>query len=210
MPPAAPTPPAAAHHRRSLVLALLCFAIALAVSPFLVVKARKVPGTATASARPSAHRRAAVCHAVQPRQPLNDREPLDAARVRSPPPHAAGPLPTRRRSPKRYLEYMFSKERALHSAVYFLSLGATLYAAIGLRRTVPTVMCAAVQVMVLGWCAVAAARPRARGRCRPRRFLLGYIPGGMRGLRLLFKAWFAVVKGVVWPCLTRCLPRLCL
>jgi hypothetical protein len=142
------------------------------------------------------------------------------------------------RGPSTFFAYMFSKERAVLSAAYVLSLVLTLYCAMGsvapcvsiflyfiliapschashhgsipshrlltpvwchlsvaarrhgnrLRKTIPTVFCATFQMLVLG------------------RFLLGYIPGGTYGAKMLGKLWFKTMTTVVFPMLKKCLP----
>jgi hypothetical protein len=57
-----------------------------------------------------------------------------------------------------------------------------------LRKTIPTVFCATLQILILG------------------RFVLGYIPGGAYGARMLGKLWLKTVQTVVIPMITRCLP----
>lgn len=57
-----------------------------------------------------------------------------------------------------------------------------------LRRTIPTVFCATFQMLILG------------------RFLLGYIPGGAYGAKMLGKLWYKTMTTVVYPMLKKCLP----
>eukprot|EP00038_Savillea_parva_P010776 m.192682 g.192682 ORF g.192682 m.192682 type:complete len:202 (+) comp18720_c0_seq1:387-992(+) len=92
------------------------------------------------------------------------------------------------RGPATFAGYMFSKERMVLSAAYVLSLLLTLYSAMGMRRTVPTVFCATFQILILG------------------RYILGYIPGGATGARMLVKLWLKTMTTVVYPMITKCLP----
>eukprot|EP00035_Acanthoeca_spectabilis_P005766 m.117251 g.117251 ORF g.117251 m.117251 type:complete len:202 (-) comp13178_c0_seq1:2604-3209(-) len=92
------------------------------------------------------------------------------------------------RGPSAFFAYMFSKDRAVLSSLYVLSLFLTLYCAMGLRRTIPTVFCATFQMLILG------------------RFLLGYIPGGAYGAKMLGKLWYKTMTTVVYPMLKKCLP----
>lgn len=65
----------------------------------------------------------------------------------------------------------------------------------GLRRTVPTVFMASLQLITVG------------------HYFIGYIPGGMTGLKWLLKLWYKTMESIVLPCLTRvtgfCFRRCC-
>mmetsp|Transcript_24767 Transcript_24767/g.64496 ORF Transcript_24767/g.64496 Transcript_24767/m.64496 type:complete len:205 (+) Transcript_24767:109-723(+) len=92
------------------------------------------------------------------------------------------------RGPASFFGYMFSKEKAAVSGAYLGSLLLTVYCAMGLRKTIPTVFCATLQLLILG------------------QFVLGYIPGGTFGIKMLGKLWYKTMTTVVWPMLKRCLP----
>lgn len=94
------------------------------------------------------------------------------------------------RGPSKFWSFMLSKERWMFTVAYMLSLIFTLYCAMGLRRTVPTIFAASCQLAVLG------------------HNVLGYIPGGMTGVRMLAKMWFTLLNNTVVPFLKVCLPRL--
>lgn len=94
------------------------------------------------------------------------------------------------RGPSKFMAYMFSREKMLFSAGYFISLFLTLYCAMGLRRTVPTIFSASVQFAIIG------------------QYILGYIPGGMTGVRMLGKMWWKLLNNTVIPFFRMCLPRL--
>lgn len=67
--------------------------------------------------------------------------------------------------PWAHVKSLFSKERALTTTLYGLSLIATLYCALHLQSTPLTVICAVAQVLALMW------------------MMLGSIPGGSSGMR---------------------------
>ncbi|XP_075976030.1 uncharacterized protein LOC142976506 [Anticarsia gemmatalis] len=67
--------------------------------------------------------------------------------------------------PWAHLKSMFSKERALTTTLYMLTLVATLYSALYLGSTPWTVVCAVLQVITLFW------------------MMMGSIPGGSTGAR---------------------------
>lgn len=67
--------------------------------------------------------------------------------------------------PWAHLKTLFSKERALTTSLYAITLTATLYCALHLMNTPLTVICAAAQVIVLFWMMTAS------------------IPGGSSGMR---------------------------
>lgn len=69
--------------------------------------------------------------------------------------------------PWSHLKSMFSKERALTTSIYLVTLTATLYCALHLQSTPWTIVCAVLQVMALFW------------------MMMGSIPGGSTGAR-----WF--------------------
>lgn len=94
------------------------------------------------------------------------------------------------RGPSKFFGFMFSRERWMFSAGYVVSLVLTLYCAMGLRRTVPTVFAASFQFAIIGQC------------------VLGYIPGGTTGVRMLVKLWMKILENTVIPFLKLCIPRL--
>ncbi|XP_022825745.1 protein transport protein sft2 [Spodoptera litura] len=67
--------------------------------------------------------------------------------------------------PWNHLKSMFSKERALTTSLYLLTLIATLYCALHLQSTPWTIVCAVLQVVALLW------------------MMMGSIPGGSSGMR---------------------------
>lgn len=67
--------------------------------------------------------------------------------------------------PWAHLKSMFSKERALTTSIYSITLIATLYCALHLQSTPWTIVCAVLQVMALFW------------------MMMGSIPGGSSGMR---------------------------
>lgn len=67
--------------------------------------------------------------------------------------------------PWAHLKSMFSKERALTTSIYGITLIATLYCALHLQSTPWTIVCAVLQVMALFW------------------MMMGSIPGGSTGAR---------------------------
>jgi len=71
--------------------------------------------------------------------------------------------------PWNHVRHLFGRERLPFTTVYFSTLAATLYFAMGLQSTPLTVMAAVGQVLALLW------------------FVLSYIPGGQTGLRFFSK-----------------------
>ncbi|KOB76956.1 Protein transport protein sft2, partial [Operophtera brumata] len=67
--------------------------------------------------------------------------------------------------PWAHLKSMFSKERALTTSLYMITLTATLYCALHLQSTPWTIICAVLQVIALFW------------------MMMGSIPGGSTGAR---------------------------
>ncbi|KAJ0178003.1 hypothetical protein K1T71_006876 [Dendrolimus kikuchii] len=67
--------------------------------------------------------------------------------------------------PWSHLKSMFSKERALTTSIYGITLIATLYCALHLQSTPWTIVCAVLQVIALFW------------------MMMGSIPGGSTGAR---------------------------
>ena len=136
-----------------LIAAVTCFTLAIIISPFLVLKARKF----------------ALLFSFGSLSVLFALSML--------------------RGPANYFKHMIARERIVGNVLYVGSLVATLYAALVERNTLATILCAAVQIVVLAW------------------YTVGYIPGGATGLRYLFKAWLAIVRNLAVPFVTRCLPR---
>ncbi|KAL4703026.1 hypothetical protein ACJJTC_019244 [Scirpophaga incertulas] len=68
--------------------------------------------------------------------------------------------------PWSHIKSLFSKERALTTSLYAITLVATLYCALGLKSTPLTVICAIAQVTALFW------------------MIMGSVPGGSSGMRM--------------------------
>ena len=90
--------------------------------------------------------------------------------------------------PNAYVKYMVSAERLPFTAAYVATVLLTLYASMGMRSTLFTIPAGAAQL-----CALAA-------------FVVGYVPGGLAGLRVLGRLWWAWMVNVVWPSVRYCLP----
>ena len=71
--------------------------------------------------------------------------------------------------PWNHIKHLFGKERLPFTSVYFGTLAATLYFALGLQSYLLTTMAAVCQVLALLW------------------FVISYIPGGKYGLQYLFQ-----------------------
>ncbi|GAA5804977.1 Got1/Sft2-like family-domain-containing protein [Helicostylum pulchrum] len=69
------------------------------------------------------------------------------------------------RGPLSHLQHMMTKERIPFTVSYVGSMGMTLYAAIGLRQTILTILFAIIQIIALLW------------------YVGSYIPGGISTLR---------------------------
>eukprot|EP00045_Choanoeca_perplexa_P016513 m.224081 g.224081 ORF g.224081 m.224081 type:complete len:209 (-) comp17281_c0_seq3:2301-2927(-) len=93
------------------------------------------------------------------------------------------------RGPKAFTKYLFSGPRAWLVVIYLVAIVATLYCAMGLRRTVPTLVTASGQIACLSL------------------LLAGYVPGGTTGLKLLMQLSLATMRNVVFPTAKACVGR---
>eukprot|EP00729_Bicosta_minor_P004170 gene4170-27864_t len=94
------------------------------------------------------------------------------------------------RGPGNFAKFLLTRERAPHTLFYLGTLFATLYCAMGLKQTIPTIVAAALQFAVV------------------LSYFSAYVPGGMFGLRMLAKLWWTTMKNVVYPCCSACAKRL--
>jgi len=81
--------------------------------------------------------------------------------------------------PYNHLVHLFSKERLPFTVVYFITLSATLYFAMGLQSAILTPIAAVLQVIALAW------------------FVISYIPGGKAGLSFFTKLFTGFFKSSV-------------
>jgi len=81
--------------------------------------------------------------------------------------------------PYNHLVHLFSKERLPFTLVYFSTLTATLYFAMGLQSALLTPIAAVLQVLALTW------------------FVVSYIPGGKAGLSFFTKLFTGFFKSSV-------------
>eukprot|EP00051_Salpingoeca_urceolata_P034669 m.26148 g.26148 ORF g.26148 m.26148 type:complete len:201 (+) comp8117_c0_seq1:220-822(+) len=89
------------------------------------------------------------------------------------------------RGPVKYAQHMLHKDRVVFTIVYLLSMAGTLYAAMHLRRTIPTVFFASLQLFAL----VSS--------------VLAYVPGGISGLKIIFNLWWKAVTTIAMPVISR-------
>lgn len=94
------------------------------------------------------------------------------------------------RGPGNFAKFLLTRERAPYTLFYLGTLFATLYCAMGLKQTIPTIVAAALQFAVV------------------LSYFSAYVPGGMFGLRMLAKLWWTTMKNVVYPCCSACAKRL--
>ena len=94
------------------------------------------------------------------------------------------------RGPWAFCRHLATRERLPYVAAYLGSLALTLYGAMHLRRALPTTAAAILQVAALAF------------------FAASYVPGGLKGLRILLKLSWAALTGAVLPVVTAAAPRL--
>lgn len=75
--------------------------------------------------------------------------------------------------PVNHLKHLFSGDRILFSAVYFLTIGATLYFSMWRRSFFMTIICALIQILAMVW------------------YIISYIPGGQTGLKFFSKVFYS-------------------
>ena len=75
--------------------------------------------------------------------------------------------------PVNHLKHLFSGDRILFSAVYFLTIAATLYFSMWKRSFFMTIICAVIQILAMVW------------------YIISYIPGGQTGLKFFSKVFYS-------------------
>lgn len=75
--------------------------------------------------------------------------------------------------PVNHLKHLFSGDRILFSAVYFMTIGATLYFSMWRRSFFMTIIFAVIQILAMVW------------------YIISYIPGGQTGLKFFSKVFYS-------------------
>ena len=84
--------------------------------------------------------------------------------------------------PWNHIKTLFAPERILFTAIYFATLVATLYFAMGLESTILTAVAGSAQVCALLY------------------YVVSYIPGGATGLTYFSSFWWGIASGAVKTC----------
>eukprot|EP00049_Salpingoeca_infusionum_P000402 m.39683 g.39683 ORF g.39683 m.39683 type:complete len:223 (-) comp10341_c0_seq1:117-785(-) len=92
------------------------------------------------------------------------------------------------RGPYTFFKHLITGRKALITVAYLVSLFATLYCAMYLRRVIPTVICASAELACMA------------------SIVGSYVPGGLYGLKLLLKLSWATTQKVVFPAVKAVLP----